>query len=238
MVSRIKPVIFALHAFAAASTLLAQTPCTPVTFTADQDHQNMMDQLGIKTLRPGWSGNDNAPNHANYDESKANPYPNVPDPLTMNDGQKVTTPEMWWKDRRPQIVDMYSKYVYGFVPANVPKVTWTVTAVDHELIGFTPVIAKDLIGEVDNSRLPRDQRQDSHDRGYTRQCHRARARAHGVYPRRFSQSQRAARRGTRQNQRRNEGTLASSRIHRLKMSSHSIPRGSPSRRARSFSARS
>ena len=25
----------------------------PVTFTADQDHQNMMDQLGIKALRPG-----------------------------------------------------------------------------------------------------------------------------------------------------------------------------------------
>ena len=51
----------------------------------------MMDQLGIKALRPGPSGNENAPNHANYDESKANPYPNLPDPLTMNDGQKVTT---------------------------------------------------------------------------------------------------------------------------------------------------
>ncbi len=62
----------------------AATP--PVTFTADQDHQNMMDQLGIKALRPGPSGNEKAPNHANYDESLANPYPNVPDPLTMNDG--------------------------------------------------------------------------------------------------------------------------------------------------------
>ncbi len=55
---------------------------SPVTFTADQDHQNMMDQLGVKALRPGPSGDENAPNHANYDESKANPYPNVPDPLT------------------------------------------------------------------------------------------------------------------------------------------------------------
>jgi hypothetical protein len=33
----------------------------------------MMDQLGIKALRPGPSGNDKAPNHANTDESKANP---------------------------------------------------------------------------------------------------------------------------------------------------------------------
>ena len=29
----------------------------------------MMDQLGIKALRPGPSGNEKAPNHANYDES-------------------------------------------------------------------------------------------------------------------------------------------------------------------------
>jgi hypothetical protein len=114
----------------------------------------MMDQLGIKALRPGFSGNENAPNHANYDESKANPYPNVPDPLLLNDGKKVATPEMWSNERRPQLVEMLSKYVYGFVPANVPKVIWTVIAVDHERIGFTPVIAKDLIGEVDNSSCP------------------------------------------------------------------------------------
>ena len=83
----------------------------------------MMDQLGIKALRPGPSGNEKAPNHANYDESKANPYPNLPDPLTMNDGQKVTTAKMWWEQRRPEFVEMFSKYVYGRVPNSVPKVT-------------------------------------------------------------------------------------------------------------------
>ena len=126
----------------------------PVKFTADQDHQNMMDQLGIKALRPGPSGNEKAPNHANYDESKANPFPNVPDPLVMNDGTKVTTAKMWWDKRRPEILEAYSKYVYGRLPKTIPKVTWTVTAEDHENIGFTPVIAKDLIGEVDNSSYP------------------------------------------------------------------------------------
>jgi hypothetical protein len=153
----LKPLVLACAVacvFAAASALLAQNPCTPVTFTADQDRQNMMDQLGIKALRPGFSGNENAPNYANYDESKANPYPNVPDPLTMNDGSKVTTPDMWWKQRRPELVEMLSKSVYGRVPADVPKVKWSVTTVDHEMIGFTPVIAKDLIGEVDNSGCP------------------------------------------------------------------------------------
>jgi len=39
----------------------------PVVFTAQQDQANMMQQLGIKKLRPGPSGNDSAPNHANYD---------------------------------------------------------------------------------------------------------------------------------------------------------------------------
>jgi hypothetical protein len=141
----------------AASAARAQDSASlppPVTFTADQDHQNMMEQLGIKALRPGPSGNEKAPNHANYDESKANPFPEIPDPLTMNDGQKVTTPQMWSEKRRPELVAMFEKYVYGKIPANVPKVKWTVTAVDHERIGFTPVIAKDLIGEVDNSVYP------------------------------------------------------------------------------------
>src|SRR5271154_7339167 len=137
---------------ALGAAAVAQAP--PVTFTADQDRQNMMDQLGIKALRPGPSGNEKAPNHANYDESQANPFPNVPDPLVMNDGRKVTTPAMWSDERRPELVEMFSKYIYGRVPGAVPKVTWTVTTVDHERIGFTPVIAKDLIGEVDNSAYP------------------------------------------------------------------------------------
>ncbi len=108
----------------------------------------MMDQLGIKALRTGPSGDETAPNHANYRESKANPFPNLPDPLTLNNGQKVTTPAIWWNQRRPEIVDMYEKYVDGRVPAHVPRVTWTVKTVDHEMIGFRPVIAKDLMGRT------------------------------------------------------------------------------------------
>ena len=141
---------------AASAPVRAQSSATPppVPLTAEQDHQNMMDQLGIKALRPGPSGNEKAPNHANYDESQANPFPQIPDPLTMNDGRKVTTAKMWGDERRPELVEMFSKYVYGRVPGGVPRVTWTVTAVDREMIGFTPVIAKDLIGTVDNSSYP------------------------------------------------------------------------------------
>ena len=48
----------------------------PINWSAEQDHRNMMNQLGIKTLRPGAEGmNRQAPNYQNTDESKANPYP-------------------------------------------------------------------------------------------------------------------------------------------------------------------
>ena len=77
---------------------------TPVIFTAAEDHQNMMDQLGIKSVRPGPSGTETAPNHANYDESIANPYPVLPDLLTLKNGKKVTTADVWWNQRRPEIV--------------------------------------------------------------------------------------------------------------------------------------
>jgi hypothetical protein len=141
---------------AASSAALAQDSSTPppATFTAEQDQQNMMNQLGIHALRPGPSGNEKAANHANYDESKANPYPNVPDPLVFNDGEKVTTAEAWRDRRRPELLEMFSKYVYGRLPSKLPNVKWTVKAVDHEMIGFTPVIVKDLIGQVDNSSYP------------------------------------------------------------------------------------
>src|ERR1700722_9154336 len=131
-----------------------QLPAPAVNFTQEQDQKNMLDQLGIIALRPGASGNETAPNHANYDEAKANPWPDYPDPLTLKSGQKVTSAEVWWKQRRPEIVADFENEVYGRIPKNVPQVTWTVKAVDNETIGFSPVIAKDLIGHVDNASYP------------------------------------------------------------------------------------
>src|SRR5882672_7744518 len=62
----------------------------PLNWTAQQDHQNMKEQLGIKALRPGPSGRAGATNAANYDPAKANPYPDLPEPLMLKNGQKVT----------------------------------------------------------------------------------------------------------------------------------------------------
>src|SRR5271167_4918936 len=126
----------------------------PMNWTAEQDHQNMMDQLGIKALRPGPSGKENAPNQANYDELKANPFPNLPAVLTLKNGTKVTTPDMWWKLRRPEIVQDFEREVLGRIPGNVPNVTWSVANTENTTAGSYSVISKQLVGHVDNSSYP------------------------------------------------------------------------------------
>src|SRR5215472_11293178 len=50
----------------------------PSNWSASQDHKNMMQQLGIVRLRPGPGGQPGATNSANYDEAKANPFPDLP----------------------------------------------------------------------------------------------------------------------------------------------------------------
>jgi hypothetical protein len=135
-------------------TDVRSTYSSPVTFTAEQDHANMMKQLGIKSIKPGPSGDENAPNHANYDETLANPCPQLPDVLTLKSGKKVTSANMWWKLRRPEIVDDFEREIYGKLPDNIPQVSWMVKVIDREFVGRIPVIAKQLIGHVDNNDYP------------------------------------------------------------------------------------
>ena len=116
----------------------------------------MMEQLGITKLRPGRNGSANATNNlANYDPAKASPYPDYPEVLKLKNGQAVTNAETWWKQRRPEIVEDFEREVVGRVPKNVPKVTWTVTTqATDRVVGKIPVIAKQLVGHVDNSTCP------------------------------------------------------------------------------------
>jgi hypothetical protein len=115
----------------------------------------MMDQLHIASLRPGADGNHpDAPNAANYDETKANPYPKLPDPLVLKNGKKVKSAKDWWHKRRPEIVEDFDREVYGRVPKVTPSVTWEVTVTTPEKNGDVPVITKKLLGHVDNSAYP------------------------------------------------------------------------------------
>jgi hypothetical protein len=128
-------------------------PADEKSWTTQQDHQDMMRQLGIRALRPGPSGNPQAPNSANYDEAKANPFPNLPEILTLANGRKVTTRALWLR-RRAEIVELFEREVYGRVPRDVPNVTWTVTATDTATIGGRRVVGRQLVGRADNSAYP------------------------------------------------------------------------------------
>ena len=137
-----------------APPLASAQPSAADAQATEQDHQLMMDRLGIRKLRPGPSGDESAPNHANYDEAKGNPFPNWPDPLIMHDGRAVTTPDMWRRQRRPEILAAFEREVFGRVPASVPRVTWSLAESEAERVGTVPVTASRVIGHVDNSADP------------------------------------------------------------------------------------
>jgi lysophospholipase L1-like esterase len=74
--------------------------------------------------------------------------------LTLKNGEKVTTPELWWHRRRPEIVEDFEREVLGRIPKNVPKVTWAVSKTVNAVVGSRPVAGKQLVGHVDNSSYP------------------------------------------------------------------------------------
>jgi hypothetical protein len=114
----------------------------------------MMSLLGIKSLRPGRSGSAKAENHANYDESQANPFPSLPDPLVFKDGTAVTNAREWQRKRRPEIIELFDREVLGRVPRHMPKVEWIAGAETTETNGEVVAMRTKLVGSVDNSSWP------------------------------------------------------------------------------------
>ena len=78
----------------------------------------------------------------------------IRDRLTLNNGRKVTSADMWRKQRRPEIVEAFEREVLGRVPKNVPPVTWTVTQTLRSEVAGRPVVGRRLVGRVDNSAFP------------------------------------------------------------------------------------
>lgn len=149
----------------AVMTVAADDKPVPRTLTAPQGRQIMLDQLRIpaEKMRRGPSGmNPKAPDYQNTDEAKANPWPHLPELMVTKSRKKVETPEAWWKERRPEIVEYFDAEVYGRVPKETPKVTWEPAPANEG--GFVPggrggpppvpTVMKRLIGRVDSSACP------------------------------------------------------------------------------------
>jgi hypothetical protein len=75
---------------------------------------------------------------SNYDEAKVGTY-TLPDPLVLQNGQPVRDGAAWFKQRRPEIIQLYENEIYGRVPKSAPKVTFEVVETDLEAMGGTAV---------------------------------------------------------------------------------------------------
>ena len=134
----------------AAGTSGQQAPSDgPVQMTREEDHARTMKQLGLAAMPRGAVG----ASIETYDESKANPYPTLPDPLALKNGRTVTTAAMW-RTRRAEILEDFEREVYGRRPKNTPKVTWEVKSTTNGMNGDVPIITKELVGHVNNSSYP------------------------------------------------------------------------------------
>ncbi len=69
----------------------------------------------------------------NFDESKVGSY-TLPDPLVFNNGKRVTTARDWQK-RRPEILELFAKNVYGESPRAPRHLDYTLFEKDGSALG-------------------------------------------------------------------------------------------------------
>lgn len=59
----------------------------------------------------------------------------LPDPLLTNDGHKVASADEWRKTRRPEVLELFRKHVYGRVPATAYKQSFRIVREDPAALG-------------------------------------------------------------------------------------------------------
>jgi hypothetical protein len=79
-----------------------------------------------------------SPAAAQYDEAKVPKY-TLPDPLTLQSGEKVKDASTWTARRRPEILALYQDEVFGHSPAAPAKLDYEVVSVDQKALGGTAV---------------------------------------------------------------------------------------------------
>jgi hypothetical protein len=137
---------------AAQAPAVAQAPAppSPVQLANQAERLRIMQELKISAIPPGAVSS----SPATYNEADANPYPNLPDPLTLKNGQKVTTAATWKNRRRAELLEDFQREIYGRTPKNVPKVAWKIVNTIAGTDGDTATTTKQLLGVVDNSAHP------------------------------------------------------------------------------------
>ncbi len=91
----------------------------------------------------------------NYEEEKLPAY-TLPDPLVCSDGTKVTTAKAWREKRRPEVLELFRKHVYGRSPARPAAMKCEVTAEDKNALGGKAtrrIVTIHLLGAKDGPKI-------------------------------------------------------------------------------------
>jgi hypothetical protein len=86
---------------------------------------------------------------SNYDEAKVGAY-SLPDPLVLENGERVHTAKQWLKKRRPEIIRLYEDQIYGRIPQRAPKLTFEVSEVETNALDGAAV-RKHVVGHLGES---------------------------------------------------------------------------------------
>ena len=58
----------------------------------------------------------------------------LPDPLVMLDGRRVTNRNQWFRERRPELKELFARFMYGDIPARPEKVVFNVEGVYKDFL--------------------------------------------------------------------------------------------------------
>ena len=124
----------------------SEDPRRPSGLVQREGSTNWFDAAGRFHVRSNWG------HWTNYADS-LNGNPRLPDPLVTGDGRPVSDAGTWWNARRPEILELYRREVYGRIPPDVPSPRFEATSVDSTALGGTAIV-KQVVGTIDNSRYP------------------------------------------------------------------------------------
>jgi hypothetical protein len=121
-------------------------PSRPPNTFQRPNSTNWYDSVGNTYVRSPWGL------WSNYDESRVGSY-TLPNPLVLDNGRRVGDAATWWRERRPEILELFRREIYGRIPAHTPAVRFAVTRVDSTRFPGQAVV-KYVTGTVDNSAYP------------------------------------------------------------------------------------
>jgi hypothetical protein len=89
------------------------------------------------------------------DESQVPSY-TLPDPLIAEDGQAIANAPLWWEKRRPEILELFQREVYGRSPGRPESMVFQVTSVDNQALKATAIrkeVSVLFSGEPDGPKM-------------------------------------------------------------------------------------